>query len=93
MDRGRQALKIGEGIVGGNRVSVMYVTAFWNRAESRFPYSPMKPSPASRKVRIARMQTVEMPIEILRDRVKDDWIDVFWFRDSADFHPLSVRNK
>ncbi|MGP0041528.1 MAG: hypothetical protein ACLPJW_12675 [Rhodomicrobium sp.] len=89
----RQAFEVGKPIVTGVSINVMDVTAARYLPESAAPNVPVKLVTAPRKIRFIGPKTVEAAIEILRERIKDDWIDVFGRRHSADFQPLSVKNK
>jgi hypothetical protein len=53
----------------------------------------MQAAATFREIALTRPKAVEAAIEILRDFVKDDWIFEPVDRSSADFHPLSVKNK
>jgi hypothetical protein len=89
----RDAFEILDSVIGRVAVPVVDVTAVWDRPESNAPNVSMQLLATSRPIPIARPTTIETAIEILRDRVKDDWILEPFDRLSADLHPLSVLNK
>lgn len=90
---GVHALQIGEHVVGGVVVPVVDMAARRYLSEGRAPNIAMQFLAAARVIDLARPKTVETAIEILRERVKDDWTNEPVCRLSADFHPLSVMNK
>ena len=69
-----QALQIVEGIVEGVGIPMMDVASNWDRPESTAPYVLMQALAASCQIPLARPHAVETAIEILCERVKDDWI-------------------
>lgn len=88
-----KALKVLKPIVGWVAVPVMDMTAFWYRAESARPNVSVKLLAAARVISLAWPYAVQTAIEILRDRVKDDWTNEPIRRLPADVHPFSVQNK
>jgi cob(I)alamin adenosyltransferase len=87
------AFEVFDVVVARIGVAMMDVTAVRDRPESTLPNVSMKLFPALREVCVTRPNTVEAAIENLRERVKHDWILEVGCRCSADFHPLSVKNK
>jgi len=90
--RGIHALKVRKRIVELVAVAVVYVAALGDRPKGSRPNIAVKPLAAARQILLARPKTVEAAIEILRERVKDDWISEPLWRLLADVHPLTVQN-
>lgn len=97
-----KTFKVEKPIVCAIGIPVMDMTSVGNRPESALPYIAMQSTsrPATLaisfsglKIAFTRPIAINSAIEILRERVKDDWINVSGVRDSADFHPVAVKNK
>jgi len=86
------AFEVGKQIVGRVSIPMVDVTPTRDGTERPNPNISVKLFAAAREVRLTRPHAVVTAIEILRERVKDDWISVPFVRDSADLHPLTVMN-
>src|SRR5262245_52679834 len=71
---GWRTFQIGKCIVPHIGVAVMDVATAWYLAESSLPNQPVSALTSDRKVALTRPKTMELAIEILRDRVKLDRI-------------------
>src|SRR5216117_3992154 len=92
MVRRGNAFQVLKSVVERIAISIMDVTALWNRAKRHLPDHAMQSSATARKIALHRRQTIPMPVEILHEGIKDDWISESVCRSLANLHPLTVKN-
>jgi hypothetical protein len=86
------AFEIRELVITGVAVQMMDMASGRHIPKRHSPDFSMQAFTAERKVALRAPNAVDTPVEILDQRVKDDWISEPVRRSAANVHPLSVKN-